>query len=113
MCWSPSLLALTAFGARLLLRLAALLFARGRMLLEELVPVLAEVGRVDDLVEELFGFFFLLVRVRVGSVVLKVICGAVGGVDHKCCLEQVCFGWESIAAVTQNCHSAAAPPSCS
>ncbi len=64
------------------------------MFLKELVPVLAEVGRVNDLVEELFSFFFLLGSVRVGSVVSKVVSGAVGGVNHKCRLEKVCFGWE-------------------
>ncbi len=56
--------------------------------------MLAKVGRLNNLVEELFGFFLLFVGVRVGPVVSKVVCGAVGGVDHECRLEQICLGWK-------------------
>ena len=91
LCCSPFLITLATFGVRLLAFLL-LVLARGVVFLKEFVPVLAKVGRVNNLVEELFGFFLLLVRVRVGPVVSKVVCGAVGGVDHKRRLEQIRLG---------------------
>ena len=93
MCCSPFLLTLATFGVRLL-ALRLLVFPSSVVLLEEFVPVLAEVGSVDNLVEVFFGLFLLLVGVRVGPVVSKVVRGAVGGIDHECRFEQLCFGRE-------------------
>ena len=90
---SPFLVSLAVFGVRLL-AFRRLVFLRGVVFLEEFVPVLAEVSSVDDLVEVLSGFFFLLIRVRVGPVVSEVVRGAVGGLDRECRPEQLFFGRE-------------------
>ena len=78
MCCSPFLITLATLGVRLLAFLL-LVLASGVVLLKEFVPVLAKVGRVNNLIEEFFSFFLLFVGVRVGPVVSKVVCGAVGG----------------------------------
>ncbi len=85
------LITLATFGVRLLAFLL-LVLASGVVLLKEFLPVLSKVCRVNNLIEELFSVFIVFVGARVGPVVSKVACGAVGGVDHERRLEQICFG---------------------
>ncbi len=60
-----------------------LLFFAGVVFGEELVLEVPQVGRVDDLVEVLSGFFQLLKWIRGCPVVAEMIRGSVGSVYHE------------------------------
>ena len=73
----------------------ALLLLVARLVLgEEFVLVVPQVGCVDDLVEVFLGLFLALLKIRRGSVVSKMVCGTVSGVDHKSGFEQVLLARE-------------------